>query len=333
MSTALLEVRDLSVGFLTAAGEVVPAASGVSLDLQPGRTLGLVGESGCGKSVTLRALLGLVPYPGQVLSGSIKLDGEELLDLSPKGWERVRGADVAMILQDPTTSLNPVFTVGDQVREVLRIKRGLGRAAAEKEAVGLLDRVGIRSPRERLSSFPHELSGGMRQRIMIAMAVASRPKLLLADEPTTALDVTVQAQILELLASLRDELQMGMLIVSHDVGVIAEVCDDVAVMYAGRVVERGAVDDVLDTAQHPYTAGLVRTLAEMESARGRGQRVLQTLGGQPPLLSALPPGCYFEPRCPERTSACSSFDMHLESVTGGSHATACLVRQLEESPS
>lgn len=329
MAETLLEVDDLSIGFLTARGAVVPAASGVSMTVEAGQTLGLVGESGCGKSITLRALLGLVPYPGQVLAGSVKLNGRELLELSPKGWEKVRGQEISMILQDPTTSLNPVLSVGRQIREVLTRKRGLNRTDAEKEALHLLERVGIRSARERLKAYPHELSGGMRQRIMIALAIASRPKLLLADEPTTALDVTVQAQILELLADLRDEMQMGMLIVSHDIGVIAEVCNNVAVMYAGRVVERGQVDAVLDSPSHPYTEGLVRTLAEMAGARGRGDRVLQTLGGQPPLLTALPAGCYFEPRCPDRTPECTSFDMRLETVATD-HSTACLIRQRQE---
>jgi oligopeptide/dipeptide ABC transporter ATP-binding protein len=329
MSDPVLTVEDLSVGFPTRSGNVGLAASGVGFEVRAGRTLGLVGESGCGKSVTLRALMGLVQYPGEVLGGSARLDGEELLALDDDGWERVRGSRIAMIFQDPMTSLNPVLTVGDQLVEVLRINRGMARAAARAEAAALLDRVGIRGAGRRLADYPHQLSGGMRQRVMIAIAIAGHPRLLLADEPTTALDVTVQDQILELLATLREELEMATILVSHDLGVIGQVCDDVAVMYAGRVVECGPVDDVLDHPRHPYTEGLAQAVAELGSKRRDGGRTLQTLGGQPPLLTDLPPGCSFAPRCRYRQPECEGFDMHLD-VALPAHGTACLVRQREE---
>jgi len=324
----VLRVEGLTIGFPTRDGGIGLAASDVSFELRPGRTLGLVGESGCGKSVTLRALMGLVQYPGELLGGSVALDGDELLALDERGWERVRGARVAMISQDPMTSLNPVFTVGDQLVEVLRAKRGMGRGAARAEAEALLDRVGIRAAGRRLSAYPHELSGGMRQRVMIAIAIAARPRVLLADEPTTALDVTVQDQILELLAELREELEMATILVSHDLGVVGQVCDDVAVMYAGRVVERGPVGDVLDRPRHPYTEGLAHAVAELGSRRRGDGRMLQTLGGQPPLLTDLPPGCSFAPRCRYRTAGCEAFDMRLDAPPPA-HATACLVRQRE----
>jgi peptide/nickel transport system ATP-binding protein len=328
MSAPVLAVEDLTVGFPTRDGGIGLAADDVSFELQAGRTLGLVGESGCGKSVTLRALMGLVQYPGEVLGGSVRLDGEELLSCDERGWERVRGARMAMVFQDPITSLNPVFTVGDQLVEVLRAKRGMGRAAARAEAEALLDRVGIRSPRRRLADYPHQLSGGMRQRVMIAIAIAGQPRVLLADEPTTALDVTVQDQILELLATLQEELEMATILVSHDLGVIGQVCDDVAVMYAGRVVERGPVDAVLDHPRHPYTEGLAHAVAELSSQRRNGSRTLQTLGGQPPLLTDLPPGCSFAPRCRYREVGCEAFDMHLDAALPA-HGTACRVRQRE----
>jgi peptide/nickel transport system ATP-binding protein len=322
----VLHVEGLTVGFPTRGGGIGLPAADVSFELRPGRTLGLVGESGCGKSVTLRALMGLVQYPGELLGGSARLDGDELLALDERGWERVRGSRIAMISQDPMTSLNPVFSVGDQLVEVLRAKRGMGRREARAEAEALLDRVGIRAARQRLAAYPHQLSGGMRQRVMIAIAIAGRPRVLLADEPTTALDVTVQDQILELLATLREELDMATILVSHDLGVIGQVCDDVAVMYAGRVVERGPVDAVLDHACHPYTEGLAHAVAELGAKERAGGRMLQTLGGQPPLLTDLPPGCSFAPRCRYREAACETFDMHLDAVPPA-HATACLVRQ------
>jgi oligopeptide/dipeptide ABC transporter ATP-binding protein len=328
MSTPLLCVGDLSVGFPTRSGAVAMAADQVSFQVEAGRTLGIVGESGSGKSVTLRALMGLVQYPGQIVGGSAILDGRDLLGLRRREWASVRGSEIAMIFQDPMTSLNPIFTVGDHLSEVLRIKRGLGRRAARTEAVELLDRVGIRGATGRLRDYPHQLSGGMRQRVMIALAIAARPRLLLADEPTTALDVTVQDQILTLIAELAEELEMATILVSHDLAVVSQVCDDVAVMYAGRVVERGQVDDVLDSPRHPYSEGLAEAVSQLEDSRRSGRRTLETLGGQPPSLTDLPPGCYFAPRCRYCEAACEEFDMHMD-VEAPAHGTACLVRQRE----
>ncbi len=328
MDAPLLSVEGLTVGFPTRGETVALAADDVSFAVERGRTLGLVGESGCGKSVTLRALLGLVPFPGQVVAGSVRLEQRELLELAPREWKAVRGDRVGMVFQDPMASLDPLFTVGDQLTELLRAKRGLGRRAARERAAELLDKVEIPEPRAKLGSYPHELSGGMRQRVMIALAVATEPALLLADEPTTALDVTVQDQILALLRGLQRELEIGIVLVSHDLGVIAQACDEVAVMYAGRIVERGGVEEVLDRARHPYTEGLAASVAELGIGGRGGSRRLATLEGAPPSLGDLPPGCSFAPRCRLRQPECESFDMRLR-ADRGAHATACLVRQRE----
>jgi oligopeptide/dipeptide ABC transporter ATP-binding protein len=306
------------------------AANDVSFEVLAGRTLGIVGESGSGKSVTLRALIGLVQYPGQVVGGRVELDGQDLLQLTPRQWRKRRGNDIAMVFQDPMCSLDPLFTVGDQLTEVLRVKRGLSRRTARSEAEEYLDRVGIRSPAQRLRAYPHELSGGMRQRVMIALAIAARPKLFLADEPTTALDVTVQKQILSLMADLSEELHMGTVLVSHDLGVVSEVCDDVVVMYAGHVVERGPVASVLQSPRHPYTEALANAVAQLAGPAGsNGGRRLDVPSGQPPLLTNLPPGCPFSPRCAFRRPECSEIDMHLDREPP-MHATACVVRQRSE---
>jgi peptide/nickel transport system ATP-binding protein len=328
--TPLLEVSGLTVGFPTRGGAVVLAADDVSFAVEPRQTLGLVGESGCGKSVTLRALLGLVPFPGQVVDGSVRLEGRELLGLRPGEWESVRGDRAGMVFQDPMASLDPLFTVGDQLVELLRAKRGLRRAAARARAAELLDRVEIPDPKSKLRSYPHELSGGMRQRVMIALAIATEPALLLADEPTTALDVTVQDQVLALLRTLQEELDLAVLLVSHDLGVIGQVCDQVAVMYAGRIVERGSVEDVLDRPSHPYTEGLAACVAQLALGSRHDGRRLSTLEGQPPALADLPPGCSFSPRCSLHQGDCDSFDMALR-VGPDAHATACLVRQRQGS--
>lgn len=326
MTAPLLQVEGLTVGFPTRGDAVAMASNDVSFEVRAGQTLGLVGESGCGKSVTLRAIIRLVQYPGQVLGGAVHLRGRNLLELDHAEIEAVRGEEISMIFQDPATCLNPLFRVGGQVTEVLRVKRGLNGREAEEEAHELLDRVGIRAARARMRDYPHQLSGGMRQRVMIAMAVATRPKLLLADEPTTALDVTIQDQILSLISSLADELEMATILVSHDLGVIAEVCEEVAVMYGGRIVERGPTENVLAHPRHPYTEGLAQAVNELAGARRNGSRVLQTLPGQPPTLSELPEGCSFAPRCRYAQPECEVFDMHLDAPPP-SHATACLLRQ------
>ena len=313
----LLEVRDLSVRF-PGADAPVCAADSVSFTLAPGRTLGLVGESGCGKSVTLRALLGILPEPGEVAQGEIRFEGRDVAQLGGRELERLRGSRMSMIFQDPSASLNPVLSVGAQLVEVLRVKVGLGRREAAQRAVELLDRVGIPSPERRVHDYPHQLSGGMRQRVMIALSVATDPVLLLADEPTTALDVTIQDQILALLADLQQETGMAMILVSHDLAVIGQCCHDVAVMYAGKVVERGAVDDVLDSPRHPYTAGLLSAMPDLEA---RGGEPLATIGGQPPDLSDLPPGCPFAPRCRFAQEVCASAPMQLDRPD---HGSACV---------
>jgi oligopeptide/dipeptide ABC transporter ATP-binding protein len=316
----LLQVEDLTIGFPAGEGHAL-AANGVAFELAPGQTLGIVGESGCGKSVTLRALLGVVPEPGSVLGGRALWRGErDLLSLSKRGWGDIRGKQIAMIFQDPQESLNPVYTVGDQISEVLTKRLGLSRRAARARAVELLTRVGIPAPEKRLRDYPHHLSGGMRQRVMIAIAIAGDPALLLADEPTTALDVTIQDQILTLLAGIQAELGMAMIMVSHDLGVIAQSCDSVTVMYAGRVVESGDADQVLDAPRHPYTEGLLAAVPSMPGEQRHG--TLRAIQGQPPIITELPPGCSFAPRCRFAREECAEIDMRLDDPPNH-HRTAC----------
>jgi peptide/nickel transport system ATP-binding protein len=317
--TPMLEVQGLTIAFPTRSG-VAFAANGVDLVIGRGGTLGLVGESGCGKSVSLRAIIGLVPRPGEVISGSIRWQGSELLGLPEDDLTGIRGSAISMIFQDPSSSLNPVLSVGDQIEETLRYKQGLRADPARARALELLDRVGIPEPRRRLRDYPHQLSGGMRQRVMIALAIAPRPALLLADEPTTALDVSVQDQILALLAQIRREDGMAMILVSHDVGVIAENCEAVSVMYAGYIVERGTTASVLREPSHPYTRGLLGALPDVADVGSR--RPLVPIHGQPPNIAALPEGCPFSSRCPEVRDACTTVDMRLD-ISADGHGTAC----------
>jgi oligopeptide/dipeptide ABC transporter ATP-binding protein len=319
--TPLIRVSGLTIGFPAAEGTAV-AVKDVSLEAFAGETLGIVGESGCGKSLTLRALLGLVPEPGRVLHGEIAWKTELDVVGDARRLHEMRGREVSMIFQDPLESLNPVFSIGDQLTEVLRKRGGRSRGAARREAIELLDRVGIPSAAARLRDYPHQLSGGMRQRVMIAIAIACGPELLLADEPTTALDVTIQDQILSLLAELQDEQGLSMLLVSHDLGVIAQMADRVAVMYAGRVVETGSVDEVLSSPRHPYTAALIAS-APQTAGRGVGAR-FETIGGSPPSIGQLAPGCPFAPRCRFATPRCAKVDMRLDEGAGA-HASACPV--------
>jgi peptide/nickel transport system ATP-binding protein/peptide/nickel transport system permease protein len=320
---ALVEVRQLSIEF--ASGDHwVRVVDGVDLTLAPGRTLGLVGESGCGKTVTALALMGLLPRrTGRVATGSIRFDGRELVDLAPGALRAVRGQQMAMIFQEPDTSLNPAFTVGDQIAEMVRVHRKLGRRASRLAAIEALERVEIPSPASRYRAYPHELSGGMRQRAMIAMALVCQPRVLLADEPTTALDVTIQAQILELLASLRDELGMAMIFVTHDLGVVAEIADDVAVMYAGQIVEQAPVEDLFARPRHPYTEALVRALPQSAVP---GQR-LATIPGQVPDPAAWPTGCRFADRCGYVEDRCRAAAVELTS-TGAGQARCIRVDEL-----
>jgi oligopeptide/dipeptide ABC transporter ATP-binding protein len=317
--TSLLEVRNLHTAFVTPHGPIF-AAAGVGFTLAARETKGLVGESGSGKSVTLLSLLGLVPEPGCVVEGEVLWDGRDLLGLSRAELREIRGREIAMIFQDPTSCLNPVYTVGEQIAETLRVKLGMHGREARAHAAELLDRVGIPAAKTRLGSYPHELSGGMRQRVMIAIAIACKPRLLLADEPTTALDVTIQDQILALLAEIQDEFGMAMILVSHDLGVVAQNCDSVAVMYAGYVVEDAPATDLFRAPSHPYTMALLEALPSIRRTAARGR--LPQISGQMPDLARLPPGCPFHPRCPSARAECSGVSMEPLSV-GPLHVSAC----------
>ena len=309
----LVAIEDLHVAFDGAA-----ALRGVSLSVAAGEALGLVGESGCGKSVTWLAALGLLPARAQV-TGSVRLGGEEILGALPAVLDRVRGGRVAMIFQDPASSLNPVHRVGRQVAEALRLHCGLTGTAARAEVRRLLDQVGIPDAARRMDAYPHELSGGQNQRVMIAMALAGRPELLVADEPTTALDVTIQAQILELLQALRRETGMALVLISHDLGVVAETCDRVAVMYAGRIVEEAPTERLFAAPAHPYTIGLMAALPPMEGPR----RALDAIPGGVPEPWAMPPGCAFAPRCPRRMAVCDAVPPGPR-MAGPGHVARCL---------
>ncbi|MCB9495544.1 MAG: ABC transporter ATP-binding protein [Fibrobacteria bacterium] len=311
MTAPLLEVRDLSVSF-----GAVQVVDGLSYVIERGQSLGLVGESGCGKSVSSLALLGLLPPRGCRVEGSIRLEGRELVGLPAPQWMPIRGGRIAMVFQDPMTALNPLLTVERHLREVLAIHQGLEGELARKEATRWLDRVGIPDPAARLSTYPHELSGGMRQRVLIAMALAGKPDLLVADEPTTALDVTIQAQILDLLSDLRRELGMSMLFITHDLGVVERVADRVAVLYAGRKVEEGEVSEVLRAPLHPYTDGLVGSVPGFRPRSGR----LRSIPGQVPSPAAWPGGCRFHPRCPHSQEDCTRI---VPTESSGSRKVAC----------
>jgi oligopeptide/dipeptide ABC transporter ATP-binding protein len=316
---SLLEVSDLRTHFHTDQG-IARAVDGVSFAVERGEVLGIVGESGCGKSVTSLSILRLVPEPpGEIVAGSsVRFDGRELLALSRSEMRSVRGNDIAMIFQEPMTSLNPVYTVGDQIAETVRLHRRVGRKAAKGQAVEMLRLVGLPDPEERAGAYPHELSGGQRQRVMIAMALSCEPDLLIADEPTTALDVTIQAQILDLLASLRERLGMAMILITHDLGVVAEVCDRVAVMYAGRIVEQGRVGDIFDDPRHPYTQGLLRAIPRL----GRRAERLTVIPGIVPNPIEWPSGCRFNTRCPYAWDRCLREEPQLIPV-GSEHASRC----------
>jgi len=313
---ALLEVSGLRVAFPRAGGrrEVV---AGVSYSIAPGRTLGVVGESGCGKSITALAMMGLVPPPGNV-AGSIRFEGRELVGQPEAAWRRLRGAQAAMVFQEPMTALNPVMPVGRQIAEVLVLHRQTAWRAAEDEAVGLLEAVGINSPQERAQAYPHQLSGGMRQRAMIAMALACEPKLLIADEPTTALDVTIQAQILDLLLDLQARIGMAIQFISHNLAVVSEIAHDIIVMYAGRVVERASAEMLFAQPLHPYTLGLIATLPNP----GRRMSRLPVIPGAVPTLDAGLVGCRFANRCTRGDAGCRQAEPPLEELEPG-HFVAC----------
>nr|WP_223207826.1 ABC transporter ATP-binding protein [Actinopolyspora erythraea] len=311
---ALLEVRDLSVRFVRRHEPTVSAVDGISFDVHPGSTVGLVGESGCGKSVTSLAIMGLLPQRGTEVSGSAKLAGSELLRLSRREFDRRRGKEIGMVFQDPLTSLNPVVPIGVQISEVIERHRGLSRRDAKREAARLLDRVGIPDPTRRLGEYSHQLSGGMRQRALIAMALACEPRLLIADEPTTALDVTIQAQILSLLRELVAETDTALIMITHDLGVVAGMCDEVNVLYAGRIVERAQRHELFSRPRHPYTAGLMASVPRLDSPRG--QRLAPIDGS---VADNIPweRGCAFSPRCGNALAVCGQRAPELETTEEG----------------
>lgn len=322
--TALLEVSNLKTSFLTDDGEVT-VVNGVSFNVQASRTLAIVGESGCGKSVTALSVMGLLAKPaGRIAEGSIRFEGQELVGASERVLQDLRGNGMSMIFQEPMTSLNPSYTVGEQIIEGLIKHRKLSRAQAREKAIDILHKVRIPSPEQRLDEFPHKLSGGMRQRVMIAMALVCEPRVLIADEPTTALDVTIQAQILELMRTLQQETGTAIVLITHDLGVVAEVADEVLVMYAGRVVERAPVHDLFDMPQHPYTIGLLGAIPRLDLEQTR----LVSIEGQVPSPAQPLSGCSFAPRCPFAQPACSNQVPALREV-GNAHFSACLRAPLE----
>ena len=313
---ALLEVSDLHTSFKTREGEV-RAVDGVSFTVEEGKVLGIVGESGCGKSVTALSIMGLVQNPGRVVSGSVRFDGRELTGLKERELEDVRGRRIAMIFQDPMTSLNPVLTIGTQITETLTRHLDMSRDQAKKRAIELLEEVHIPDAARRFSDYPHRFSGGMRQRVMIAIAISCNPTLLIADEPTTALDVTVQAQILELIETLQSEFDTAVVVITHDLGVVAETADDILVMYAGQVVEQAPVIDLFDRPEHPYTEALLASLPHLEGKDVRNGRLV-SIPGRPPDLIAPPEACRFGPRCPHAgTDDCTVVPPELREVRPG----------------
>jgi peptide/nickel transport system ATP-binding protein/oligopeptide transport system ATP-binding protein len=317
----LLSVRDLKVHFQTADG-IVKAVDGVTFDVGAGETLAVVGESGSGKSVTSLAVMRLLAPSARYAGGEIRLGGENLLDKTARQMRAVRGNDIGMIFQEPMTSLNPVHTVGHQVAEVIALHRRCSKSDAKRQAVEMLDLVGIPEPQKRADRYPHEMSGGMRQRVMIAMALACRPRLLIADEPTTALDVTIQAQILDLMRRLQREFSMAIMFITHDLGVVAEMADRVAVMYGGRVVEEGRVGEIFAHPRMPYTAGLMASVPRLGHGDGVKSRLKAIRGSVPPPLR-MPSGCSFAPRCDHAVSGCDAAVPGLEDI-GESHAVRCL---------
>jgi oligopeptide/dipeptide ABC transporter ATP-binding protein len=319
---SLLSVQNLRVVFAGGGGEVT-AVDDVSFALAEREVLGIVGESGSGKSVTALAIMGLLPKPpARVAAGSVRFAGENLLALGERAMRRLRGPGIGMIFQEPMTSLNPIFSIGNQLMETIRAHERLSPRACRARAVAMLAKVGIAAPERRLDDYPHQLSGGMRQRVMIAIALACNPKLLIADEPTTALDVTIQAQILELLLGLRDEFGMAVIIITHNMGVVAEMADRVLVMYAGKIVEAAAVDDLFEAPAHPYTRGLLDSIPAIDETRTR----LRTIPGILPNPGALPPGCRFAPRCGWRIAACATASPPLDPVPRGNDHTAACIR-------
>jgi oligopeptide/dipeptide ABC transporter ATP-binding protein len=319
----LLDLRELKTYFFTRRG-VIKAADGVSFEIHRGETLGVVGESGCGKSISALSIMRLIPSPpGRIVGGEILFEGKDLLQVSLDKIRHMRGCEISMIFQEPMTSLNPVFTVGEQIAEVIRIHQGLGRREAREQAIEMLYRVGIPSPEQRVQDYPYQMSGGMRQRIMIAIALSCRPKLLIADEPTTALDVTIQSQILDLMTQLKEELGISVLFITHNLGVVAEIAQRVVVMYAGKVMEKSTVRDLFHQPLHPYTQGLLKSIpAWHQSKKQQERKRLQEIPGMIPDPFHLPKGCLFSPRCPKRGDLCEEQDPPLE-MKGENHFVRC----------
>ncbi len=325
MAEKVLEVKDLVVEFRTDRG-TVKAVNGVNFEVFKGKTLGVVGESGSGKSVTALAIMGLIPNPpGRIAAGDILFNGKSLVNLAPSDMRKIRGNKIAMIFQEPMTSLNPVYTIGNQIEEVLELHQpNLSKSERRAKAIDMLRLVGIPSPEKRVTEYPHQLSGGMRQRVMIAIALSCEPDILIADEPTTALDVTIQAQILELMKKLQKELGMGIILITHDLGVVAETCDHVSVMYCGQIVESADVKTLFKHPQHPYTKGLMESIPSFDSTKGEKKERLQTIEGMVPSLFELPEGCNFQTRCSRASNDCkgSKGEPRLQNI-GTEHTVAC----------
>ena len=315
----LLEVKDLQTHFFTMDG-IVRAVDGVSYDLEEGETLGLVGESGCGKSVSALSLMRLIPDPpGRIVNGEVMLDGEDILKIDMEEMRNIRGAKMSMVFQEPMTSLNPVLTIERQLTETLQLHKGMGKVESRREGVDLLARVGIPDPEQRIKQYPHQFSGGMRQRVMIAMALSCSPRLIIADEPTTALDVTIQAQILELMKSLTTEFGVALIVITHNLGVVARYADRVNIMYAGRIIERGSAREIYSNPRHPYTVGLLRSVPRLDLPR---RAKLDPIEGQPPDLVNLPQGCAFRARCRWAIDKCAK-DTPILDETSPNHWSAC----------
>ena len=319
MSEKFLSVKDLNVHYITSEADVF-AVNGVSFDLEKGKTLGLVGETGAGKTTIARSILSILPDPpAKVLGGSIEFEGKNIFAMTEKEKQAIRGDKITMIFQDPMTALNPTMTVGEQIAEVVALHNGGDKAAAKQRAIEMIETVGI--PAERYVEYPHQFSGGMKQRIVIAIALACNPDLLLADEPTTALDVTIQAQVLALMRELNEKNNTSMILITHDLGVVAEMCDDVAIVYSGQIVEKGTLEDVFDHPSHPYTHGLFGALPSMKDEDDEDD-MLHPIAGMPPDPTNLPTGCYFHPRCPHATEKCRTGEVPVKEIAPG-HVVKC----------
>ena len=325
MSEKLLEIKDEKLSFFTPAGEV-KALNGVSFSMDEGEVLGIVGESGSGKSVTAYSIMGLTAYPGKLIGGTIRFNGHEIEKMTDKDFRKIRGNEVSIIFQDPMTSLNPVYTIGNQITEVIRLHTDKDKKQAYERAKELLELVGINEPTKRLKQYPHELSGGMRQRVMIAIALACEPKLLIADEPTTALDVTIQAQILDLMQDLRKKLGMSIIMITHDLGVVASMCEKIAVMYAGHIVEYGTADEIFYEPKHEYTKGLIKSIPKLNV---ESKERLVPIEGQPVDLLNPPAGCPFAPRCSKCMKICLK-QKPPKTVLSDTHYSHCWLLQKEE---